>query len=420
MPVNLRLLVKSILTITFVSFVVNAMADGPADVERASPVTGKLPDADRLPGLETLIRDDLAREKYQLSGKGYAVVIVSTGVNGAHEDLEGRLLPGWTHEDAHSDGDENRDLLGVGSHQAGIVARIAPDARIIPAKVVSSEGRASLAAVTEALKWVLDNLHSYPEVRVTAVCLATGTNECLMHPDQSKESNQIEIRSLVAELNRRGVVILAPAGNGYDDFMRQGMAFPAIIPEVLSVGAMTDLTDVNIPDADDNPNQQAIVCAPFSQRLSKDVGERYATDIFAPGVAVFSTGPLIPDDGEKTRAGQAVQSGTSAACASAAGAVLLVQERCVSLTRDIGPKDWVPSPESVVEYIAAGSRTFEYDHQSYAALDVYGAIRVVDRTFRQDLRRVREEVLQRSRLPDDAPGKATLPDINVLQKPLEP
>lgn len=80
-------------------------------------------------------------------GKDVIIAVLDTGVDPNHPDLKANIIGGWNFVDDNSD---TTDLDGHGTHVAGIIAAvanngigiagIAPEAKIMPLKVISSSG----------------------------------------------------------------------------------------------------------------------------------------------------------------------------------------------------------------------------------------------------------------------------------------
>ncbi len=118
------------------------------------------------------------------------------------------------------------------------------------------------------------------------------------------------------------MAVVIAAGNDYFSHQsRQGMGFPAIIRECVSVGAVYDAVEGGFrygSGAVANSSRPGQI-TPFSQRLHESVNPDTYTDIFAPGAPVTSSGINGPH-------GESVQHGTSQATPVTAGLILLMQE----------------------------------------------------------------------------------------------
>jgi subtilisin family serine protease len=88
------------------------------------------------------------------TGGGVTVAVVDSGVDPSSSFLAPRLVPG--HDFADGTG-STKDGLGHGTHVAGIVAQAAPDARIMPVKVLDSQGGAAVATIADGVRWAADH-----------------------------------------------------------------------------------------------------------------------------------------------------------------------------------------------------------------------------------------------------------------------
>jgi subtilisin family serine protease len=92
------------------------------------------------------------------------VAILDTGVNSNHVDLKDNIVPGWDFAD---DKQNTNDLVGHGTHVAGIVAGqnnngigitgIAKGSKIMPIKVLDDEGNGDDANIVEGIKYATDH-----------------------------------------------------------------------------------------------------------------------------------------------------------------------------------------------------------------------------------------------------------------------
>ncbi|SCE82671.1 type VII secretion-associated serine protease mycosin [Micromonospora haikouensis] len=153
----------------------------------AAPVSGFAPLAApvsagpswRVSPVDTPARADQVRdEQWQLdelrastawrtsTGRGVVVAVIDSGVDGSHPDLAGQVLPGI---DLVDDGDtDGPDPVGHGTTVAGLIAGrnddrrgavgLAPDAKILPVRVLDDENRYDDALiVARGVRWAVDN-----------------------------------------------------------------------------------------------------------------------------------------------------------------------------------------------------------------------------------------------------------------------
>ncbi len=177
-----------------------------------------------------------ARQTLQLSlahetatGLSITVAVLDTGVDQQQEALAGRLVPGHDYVDddaspddrptgTDSDGDGVTDsAVGHGTFVTGMVAMVAPDARIMPMRVLDSDGVGTVFAVAEAL---------YDAVAAGAdiVNMSFGTSD--------KVESKVVSKAL-KHAAKQGVLVVASAGNDSDSKPR----FPASVDGVLAVAA---------------------------------------------------------------------------------------------------------------------------------------------------------------------------------------
>jgi subtilisin family serine protease len=97
----------------------------------------------------------------QLStGTGVRVAVLDTGVDATHPALAGKVLPGFDFVDGDNDASEMGSTadpgFGHGTHVAGLVMLAAPDARIVPLRVLNPQGQGDIWMLAEAILYAVD------------------------------------------------------------------------------------------------------------------------------------------------------------------------------------------------------------------------------------------------------------------------
>lgn len=272
--------------------------------------------------VDTLIRTIKARNSFAVNGNGLTVAVLDTGLRVTHEDFRGKV-PFELNLTSDNSGDSTdaNDGNGHGTNVGGIIVAdgihkgIAPKANIIPIKVLSNNGGGSFEAVNQALNWVISNHEAY---KISVVSVSLGDSQNYTSDLTFKDH---DIQKAVSTLRNLRIPVVVAAGNEYFTFKSQGLSFPAILRETISVGAVFD---ANVGSRSYKSGASASSTAadritPFSQRLHESVESRTRIDIFAPGAPITSSG--IDSD-----RGESVQDGTSQATPVVSGVILLMQE----------------------------------------------------------------------------------------------
>ena len=97
-------------------------------------------------------------------GAGITVAVLDTGIDATHPlfaGASGRLRPGFDFVDMDSDPAEVgvaglNPAFGHGTHVAGLVALVAPEARIMPVRVLDQNGMGNAWVLAEALKYAVN------------------------------------------------------------------------------------------------------------------------------------------------------------------------------------------------------------------------------------------------------------------------
>ncbi|MFF8969325.1 type VII secretion-associated serine protease mycosin [Streptomyces sp. NPDC014995] len=251
--------------------------------------------------LEALHTDEIWQTT---KGEGMTVAVLDTGVEDDHPDLDGNVLPG-------------KDLVGFGAKpgdrawarhgtaMAGIIAGhghgygnadgvmgIAPEAKILPVRVILEDGDPARTrarntrgnALAEGIRWAADQ-------GADVINLSLGDDSASAHPEPAEDE-------AVQYALKKGSVVVASAGNGGEK--GDHISYPAAYPGVIAVTAVDR----------------------YGTRASFSTRRWYAT-VSAPGVDV-----VIADPDHKYYEGW----GTSAAAAFVSGAVALVKAAHPGLT----------------------------------------------------------------------------------------
>ncbi|MFM9959005.1 MAG: S8 family serine peptidase [Phycisphaerales bacterium] len=222
-------------------------------------------------------------------GQGVTVAVLDTGIDATHPELFGRVAPGGTNfvnpgtpptdvpAGLDTDNDARFDeFVGHGTLVAGLVARVAPDAKILPIKVMDSDGVATTFRAIAGIYHALDH-------GADVINLSLGT---LADPALLKNA--------LVEAESRGVVVVASAGNENDANPRFPAAFPAPAGTI-AVGA----THGSLLRADfSNYGAWITLCAPGvdvvstlpNNEYARASGTSFAAPLIAGAAAVLRSG----------------------------------------------------------------------------------------------------------------------------------
>src|SRR5262245_7925053 len=236
------------------------------------------------PGQWGLQKMEVAAAQTVTRGGGVRVAVIDTGVDLTHPALAGHLLPGHDFVDDDDDPSEVGTVgvdrgYGHGTHVAGLIALVAPEAKIIPVRMLDRNGVGDAWRLAQALSWAID-----PDGDPT-----TDDGASVVNLSFSTAAQTQVVYDILGASSR--VVVVAAAGNAGTDVRQYPAAETGA--EVLSVGATSP----------------ADTLAPFSSYGSW-------VRVAAPGRDIVSSVP---------GGGYAYWSGTSMATALVSGQAALVR-----------------------------------------------------------------------------------------------
>lgn len=176
-------------------------------------------------------------------GWGITVAVVDSGVWTGHPDLAARMLPGRNITNGSND---VTDETGHGTFVAGIIAQVAPEAKILPVKVLDSSGLGDVKHAAEGIRWAADNGAQIINISLGTYYQHHELDEAVRHARDA-----------------RGALVLASAGNNNTSNQR----FPASYEKTFSVAA----TD------------------PGNRKASFSNYNKDTIRVTAPGVTIYST-----------------------------------------------------------------------------------------------------------------------------------
>ena len=303
----------------------------PEPVESSSPA-GVTPAQDIVSESEPLVSGSISDEQWALNkiavsqmwqrtmgSQEVLVAVLDTGIDSSHEDLDGQVVAEANFTDSPTPGDAH----GHGTHIAGIIAAksndigiigVAPDSRLLNAKVTDDMGRCHASALAEGIVWAVDNGASVINISVEI------------------RGDSPELEKAIDYAWSEGSLVIGAAGNDGND----SPVYPAGYDNCIAVAAT-------------NQDDGLAVLSNHGDWV----------DVAAPGFGIYST---LPGDeyGLKT--------GTSFACAYVSGMAALLFDIVVDTNGDGRLNDEVRAA------IETGCQTIDIAGVGSGRIDAAGAV----------------------------------------------
>jgi len=237
----------------------------------------------------------------ETKGEGIKVGVLDTGIALEHPDLKSAILEA---RDFTRSTSQAYDAQGHGTHVSGIIAArrnangivgVAPESKIIMAKVLNDEGSGTSADIVAGIRWAV-------ETGADILSMSLGSPE----PDG-------EIHQALLLAISKGVFVITAAGNEGPDLDTVG--YPAGFPEMVAVGSIDR-----------------------QKKLSSFSSRGRQVDIVAPGDQITSCYPPRS---------YAVLSGTSMATPFVSGVVALM----LAKHRKLGGKTPIETQQDLIEHL---------------------------------------------------------------------
>lgn len=183
-------------------------------------------------------------QNYGFTGRGITVAVLDTGIDTDNVDLSDHVAAGaWHFTNNGTQGAGAEDDNGHGTNVCGIITSkgtvapvgVAPDAYILPVKVLNGAGRWWMNDLVAGINYVVNNVDDYDYL--AAMNLSLGTDDLFTQCPCDADPNLAALKAALQSAHDVGITIFASSGNaGYCD----RMSAPACLSSVAAVAAVYD------------------------------------------------------------------------------------------------------------------------------------------------------------------------------------
>lgn len=222
------------------------------------------------------------------TGRGVRVALLDTGVS-LHRDLKAEVI---YFKDFIQNEPECYDDNGHGTHIAGIISSMAPNAKLLVFKILDKKGSGTTEKALQAIDWIIKN-HKVWDIKILNFSMGYLPNANPKLQNQLLEKLEI--------LWEEGVTVITAAGNNGPS--ENSITVPGVSRKVITVGSSDDLSSGKTGYGGRGPTACCIV----------------KPEVLAPGTDILS---LSNEDGKYVR-----KSGTSMSVPIVCGGLALALEK---------------------------------------------------------------------------------------------
>lgn len=207
-----------------------------------------------------------------ITGKGVIVAVIDTGIDTDSTDLNGNILHGYNAINGKTSIDDIEDNNGHGTRVSTLIAGngqglgllgVAPEAKILPVKVIDNFSDGKVESIQRGIIWAVDN----------------GAKIINMSIGSSKFNNSIN--EAVKYAQKKGCIVVAAAGNHITE-NHSNILYPGFLPGVVTVGAITK--DYEVAPFSNKGNSMDLL-GPGTEILTYDIHEEKLTEDYGTSMS---------------------------------------------------------------------------------------------------------------------------------------